>query len=85
MLFLAREQKEHLRLKGIARAVGIKIREEGILFKDFQQHFGAEGRLQEAGEAGFAHANDTINRNIHRRFKFQDSTRVRAFYLALGF
>ena len=65
---VAREQKEDLRLKGVARAVGVKIREKWVLFEDLEQNFCAENRLEETNERGFADADDAFDSEIHRTF-----------------
>jgi len=65
LLVIAAEQEEHLRLEGVARPVAVKIAQEGIFLKDFQQQGSLEGRLQQAGKGGFPHPDDSFDRKIH--------------------
>ena len=59
------QQKENLRLKRISFAVGIKIGQERVLFKDFQNNFGVERGLKQAGEGRLTNSDDPFDGNVH--------------------
>jgi len=67
LLAIPAEQEKDLRLKGIARAVGVKVAEEGVLLKDLQQELGVELGLQQAGKGGLAHADDALDGDVRSR------------------
>jgi hypothetical protein len=65
LLMITTQQKEDLSLKGIALTVAVKIREEWVLLKDFENYFGIECGLQQAGKSGFTNSDDPFNGKIH--------------------
>jgi len=69
LLVVTAQQKEDLRLKGVAFTVSIKIGEKGILFKHFQQNFGVECWLKKAGEGRLADSDDPFDGNVHGRLQ----------------
>jgi len=69
LLMIATQQKEYLRLKGVAFAIGVKIGEKGILLKNFQKDFSIECILKKAGEGRLADSNDPFDGNVHGRLQ----------------
>src|SRR3990172_8097785 len=65
LLMVAAEQKENLGLKSISCSVCVKIGEEWILLKYFQQDFRFECRLQEACKRGFSPADHSFDGDVH--------------------
>jgi hypothetical protein len=65
LLMIATQQKEDLCLKGISFTVAIEIGEERVLFKDFQNNFGVECGLKQAGEGGLTDSDHPFDGYVH--------------------
>jgi hypothetical protein len=61
LLSIAAQQKEQLRLEGIALSICIEIREKRILLKLLKQQAGLKGWLEETSKRGFPHADRSLN------------------------
>ena len=72
LLMVAAEQEEDLRLEGVALAVGVKVAQKGVLFKDFQHQFGVEAGLQHARQRSFANTDNTFDRKVHESLQWGD-------------
>jgi hypothetical protein len=65
LLPVAAEQEEDLGLEGVALAIGVEVREEGVLLEHFQEQLGVELRLQQAGQRGLPYPDHAFNGDIH--------------------
>jgi hypothetical protein len=63
---IAAQQKEDLRLKGVALTISIKIGEKGILLEDLQKDFGVKYGLKQAGKGRLADSDDPFDGNIRK-------------------
>ena len=62
-----------MRLKGVTRAVSVKITQKRVFFKDFKNQLRLKQRLQLPGERCFTNPNDAFNRKIHESLLIQFS------------
>jgi hypothetical protein len=60
----AGDQKEELHRQGVATAIFIETRQEGVFVGVFQNQFGIQVRRELASQAGLAGANRAFNNNV---------------------